>query len=131
MAVTLSLIFNSLTTKSEPSIGGKDAHSWGESVWPIALVAALTFMVYWRALHYPLLSDDYLIVTYQQNWAGLESFKRLALRRRWFFSADHESELGGNPDFGRGLETGQSFGGSWPLPSIASMRFSSIFLPRS
>jgi hypothetical protein len=69
LAVTLSLIFNSLTTKSEPNIGGKDAHSWWESVWPIALVAALTFLVYWRALHYPLLSDDYVIVTYQQKWS--------------------------------------------------------------
>jgi hypothetical protein len=69
LAVTLSLIFNSLTTKSEPSVVGKDIHSWWKSVWPIALVAALTFMVYWRALHYPLLSDDYLIVTYRQKWS--------------------------------------------------------------
>ncbi len=32
------------------------------------MIAALTLAVYWRALRYPLLSDDYLIVRYQQNW---------------------------------------------------------------
>ncbi len=69
LAVTLSIIFNSLTAKAEPETCGEASHSRWSSVWPVAVAVTLTFAVYWRALHYPLLSDDYLIVRYQQNWS--------------------------------------------------------------
>ncbi len=69
LAVTLSLIFNSQRARSEPGIAGKGSPFRWALVWPVTLIAALTFLVYWRALHYPLLADDYLIVRYGQDWS--------------------------------------------------------------
>jgi hypothetical protein len=69
LAVTVSLIFNSLRATAEPGIRGEDLPSGRALFWPITLIATLTFLLYWRALRYPLLADDYLIVRYQQNWS--------------------------------------------------------------
>jgi hypothetical protein len=69
LAVTLSLIFNSLTTESESRTCSEDSHSASWLVWPIVSISVLIMLVYWRALRYPLLSDDYVIVGYRQNWS--------------------------------------------------------------
>ena len=68
LAVNFSLVFNSLTTKSEPSSGNTANYSWRQAVWPVALVAALISLAYWRTLSNPLLSDDYLIVMSRRDW---------------------------------------------------------------
>lgn len=69
LAVTLSLVLNSLVTRSERRVNSEDYHFWWSSVWPLTLITVLTFFVFWRALPYPLLSDDYIIVKAHQNWS--------------------------------------------------------------
>jgi hypothetical protein len=69
LAVTLSFLVTSVAIRSERTVTSGNSHSRWSSVWPLALIAILTFLAFWRALTYPLLSDDYIIVRYQQDWS--------------------------------------------------------------